>query len=72
MALVRLELRVGGMEGKEDVRILRGVLDAIEGIEAQDIRPGLVRLEIDSSAVSTNRILAAIANAGDGYDVSLG
>lgn len=72
MALVRLELRVGGMEGKEDVRILRGVLDAIEGIEAQDVKPGLVRLEIDPAAVSANRILAAIANSGDGYDVSLG
>ena len=72
MALVRLELRIGGMVGKSDVQIIRAALDAISGIEAQDVRNGHVRLEYDTSLVDTKRLFATIAGAGEGYDVSLG
>jgi len=71
MALTRMELRIGGMEGRQDIQVIRAVLDKIEGIDAQDIRAGLVRVEFDAAKVSSNTILAAIANAGEGYDVSM-
>jgi copper chaperone CopZ len=71
MALTRMELHIGGMEGRQDIQVIRAVLDKIEGIDAQDIRAGLVRVEFDTTKVSSNTILAAIANAGEGYDVSM-
>ncbi len=71
MALTRMELRIGGMEGRQDIQVIRAVLDRIEGIDAQDIRAGLVRVEFDATKVSSNTILAAIAGAGEGYDVSM-
>jgi len=71
MALTRMELHIGGMEGRQDIQVIRAVLDKIEGIDAQDIRAGLVRVEFDATKVSSNTILAAIANAGEGYDVSM-
>jgi hypothetical protein len=70
MALQRAELSIGGMNDKKDVQIIRQVLDAIAEIEAQDIKPGLVRLEYDPKKLDLNRVFIAIAQAGEGYDVS--
>ncbi len=72
MALTRIELRIGGMTDKKDVQIIRQVLDAIAEIDAQDIKPGLVRLEYDSRRLDLNRVFVALAQAGEGYDVSMG
>lgn len=72
MALTRIELRIGGMTDKKDVQIIRQALDAIAEIDAQDVKPGLVRLEYDEKKLNLNRVFVAIAEAGDGYDVSMG
>ncbi len=72
MALTRIELRIGGMTDKKDVQIIRQALDAIAEIDAQDIKPGLVRLEYDEKKLNLNRVFVAIAEAGEGYDVSMG
>lgn len=71
MALTRIELRIGGMTDKKDVQIIRQALDAIAEIDAQDVKPGLVRLEYDEKKLNLNRVFVAIAEAGEGYDVSM-
>lgn len=71
MALTRIELRIGGMTDKKDVQIIRQALDAIAEIDAQDVKPGLVRLEYDDKKLDLNRVFVAIAEAGEGYDVSI-
>jgi hypothetical protein len=72
MALARIELRIGGMTDRNDIRTVREALDAIAEIDAQDVRQGLVRLEYDPCKLDLNRVFVAIAQAGEGYDVSMG
>jgi len=66
-----LELRVGAMESKADVVLIRTALDPLPGIEAYDVLRGKVRLSYDPKAISLARIFAAIAEAGEGYDVEM-
>lgn len=67
----RMDLRIGGMEGKDDVRLLRGVMEVLPGIEAYDVLPNKIRLTYDPSKTGAAAIFAAIAEAGEGYDVEL-
>lgn len=67
----RMDLRIGGMESKSDVRILREVLEVLPGIEAYDVLPRKVRLTYDPSKTGAAAIFAALAQAGEGYDVEL-
>ncbi|HOX52431.1 MAG TPA: copper resistance protein CopZ [Fibrobacteria bacterium] len=59
------------MQSKEDVRTLRGVLETLPGIEAYDVLPHKVRLSYDPTRTNVAAIFAAIAEAGEGYDVEL-
>lgn len=67
----RMDLRIGGMESKADVRILREVLEVLPGIEAYDVLPGKVRLTFDPKLTGMAAIFAVLAEAGEGYDVEL-
>lgn len=71
MALTRIELRIGGMTDRKDIQTIREALDAIAEIDAQDVKQGLVRLEYDPKKLDLNRVFVAIAQAGEGYDVSM-
>lgn len=66
-----LNLRIGGMESRKDVALLGGVLDALPGIDAYDVKPGRIRIGYDPKAVSLSAIFAALAEAGEGYDVEM-
>jgi hypothetical protein len=66
-----LNLRVGGMESREDIRILREILEILPGIEAYDVLPGKVRIGSVPASVSLSKIFAVLAEAGEGYDVEL-
>jgi len=66
-----LNLRIGGMESRDDVRILREVLEILPGIEAYDVLPGRVRIGYAPASVSLSKIFAALAEAGEGYDVEM-
>ena len=66
-----LQLRIGGMESRDDVQILSKALDSLPGIDAYDVKPGRVRLGYDPAAVALWRIFEALAEAGEGYDVEM-
>ena len=66
-----LHLRIGGMESRRDVQILRDVLETLPGIEAYDVLPGKVRIGYSPRMVSLSQIFAALAEAGEGYDVEM-
>lgn len=68
MALVRAELRIGGMNCGHCVAAINKALDALP-LDAQDVIVGRVRVEFDPAKVSQNEIITAIAN--EGYDVDL-
>lgn len=69
MSLQRAEFKVGGMSCGHCVAAVRGALDKLEGIDAQDVTVGRVRVEFDGSKIGTNAIIAAIADQG--YDVDI-
>lgn len=52
-------------------KILRDVLEIASGVEAYDVLPGKVRIGYDAKKTSVARLFAAIAEAGEGYDVEL-
>lgn len=66
-----LELRIGGMESKADTTVIRAALDPLPGIDAYDVLRGKVRLSYDPKTIALARIFAAIAEAGEGYDVEM-
>jgi len=66
-----LDLRVGAMESKADVALIRTALETLPGIDAYDVLRGKVRLSYDPKTISLARIFAAIAEAGEGYDVEM-
>ena len=66
-----LNLRIGGMESRKDIQILRDALEILPGIEAYDVLPGKVRIGYSPKSVSLSKIFAALAEAGDGYDVEM-
>jgi len=66
-----LNLRIGGMESRKDVALLGGILEALPGVEAYDVKPGRIRIGYRPKEVSLSRIFAAIAEAGEGYDVEM-
>lgn len=66
-----LNLRIGGMESREDVQILRKALDALPGIDAYDVLAGRIRIGYFPEQVSLSRIFAALAGSGEGYDVEM-
>lgn len=69
--LQRLDLRIGGMTSRDDVKTLKGVLESQPGIEAYDVLPGKVRLSFDPRLSGMSILFAALAEAGPGYDVEL-
>jgi copper chaperone CopZ len=69
--MLRLNLKVGGMESRDDVSRIRAALDPLPGIDAFDVLKGRVRMSYDPKAIPLSRIFAAIAEAGEGYDVEL-
>ncbi|HQF55482.1 MAG TPA: heavy metal-associated domain-containing protein [Fibrobacteria bacterium] len=66
-----LNLRIGGMESRKDVQLLGDVLETLPGIEAYDVKPGRVRVGYLPGKVSLSAIFAALAEAGEGYDVEM-
>lgn len=66
-----LNLRIGGMESRKDVTLLGGVLEALPGIEAYDVKPGRIRVGYQPKEISLGKIFAALAEAGEGYDVEM-
>ncbi len=66
-----LNLRIGGMESRKDVALLGEVLERLPGIEAYDVKPGRVRIGYLPDKVSLSAIFAALAEAGEGYDVEM-
>jgi hypothetical protein len=66
-----LNLRIGGMESREDTRILNQALESLPGIDAYDVKPGRVRIGYFPDQVPLARIFAALAEAGEGYDVEM-
>lgn len=66
-----LNLRIGGMESRKDVQLLGDVLEKLPGIEAYDVKPGRIRIGFDPKSVTLGTIFAALAEAGEGYDVEL-
>ena len=66
-----LNLRIGGMESRKDVQLLGDVLETLPGIEAYDVKPGRVRVGYLPGNVSLSAIFAALAEAGEGYDVEM-
>jgi copper chaperone CopZ len=66
-----LNLRIGGMESREDTAILNRVLETLPGIDAYDVKPGRVRIGYFPDQVTLSAIFAALAEAGEGYDVEL-
>ena len=69
--MASLNLRIGGMESRKDIQILRDALETLPGIEAYDVLPGKVRLGYAPGSVSLAKIFAALAEAGEGYDVEM-
>jgi len=59
------------MESRQDVQILRDALETLPGIDAYDVLPGKVRIGYSPGLVSLSKIFAALAEAGEGYDVEM-
>jgi len=69
--LESLNLRIGGMESRKDVALLGGILENLPGIEAYDVKPGRIRIGYLPKEISLGKIFAALAEAGEGYDVEM-
>ncbi len=67
-----LNLRIGGMESRKDVQVLREVLESLPGIEAYDVKSGRVRIGYSPALISMATIFGALAQAGEeGYDIEM-
>lgn len=63
----RVTLEIEGMSCQHCVRSVAQALEALEGVEVEQVAVGRATVEYDASRVSTDRIADAIAD--EGYQV---